>query len=72
MRALGYVDSIVQPKLKWIARKEGDPLESKPDYLMKNATGIYDILDLKTGAIKYHSLTKEELRFSVITILLIS
>lgn len=57
-RALGYVDSIVQPKLKWIARKEGDPLESKPDYLMKNAKGTYDILDLKTGAIKYHSLTK--------------
>jgi hypothetical protein len=57
-RCLGYIDCIVKPTLKWVVRKEGDPRESAPDYLMKNPTGTYDILDLKTGAIKYLSLTK--------------
>lgn len=58
VESLGYIDCLAQPRLKWIVRKEGDPCESIPDYLMKNATGTYDILDLKTGAIKYQSLTK--------------
>lgn len=58
VESLGYIDCLVQPKLNWIVRKDGDPCESIPDYLMKNATGTYDILDLKTGAIKYQSLTK--------------
>ncbi len=56
-KSLGYVE-ITKPKLKWVVREKDDPIESIPDYLMRNKNGTYDILDLKTGAIKYSSLTK--------------
>lgn len=56
-KSLGYV-GVLKPKLKWVVREKDDPIQSVPDYLMKNENGKYDILDLKTGAIKFSSLTK--------------
>jgi hypothetical protein len=45
--------------LHWIEKKYENPDEdSKPDYLMERLDGKFDILDLKTGAIRYKSLTK--------------
>lgn len=57
-KALGYIDAYSQKTLKWIEREPNDPYESKPDYLMKKGNNCFDILDLKTGALKYKSVTK--------------
>lgn len=47
-----------QYTLKWIKRNDGDPSESKPDYLIKNKDGYCDILDIKTGAVGANSIVK--------------
>lgn len=57
-KALDYVESLPQIELKWVERRNNDPDSSIPDFLMKRKTGFYDILDLKTGAIKYKSITR--------------
>lgn len=58
LKALGYNNLIAQANLKWIIRSENEPYLSKPDYLMVNSNRTFDILDLKTGAIKYKSITR--------------
>jgi len=57
-QAMGYKRALSQKKLKWLERELDDPDESKPDFLLERYDGYYDILDLKTGAIKFKSITK--------------
>jgi hypothetical protein len=57
-KALGYKSTLSQKKLKWVRRKGNDPDVSIPDFLMEREDGYYDILDIKTGATKYKSITK--------------
>lgn len=59
-KAMGYIDAYSQKTLKWIERDSDDPYESRPDYLMKRDDNCFDILDLKTGALKFKSLTKSK------------
>lgn len=68
VEALGYKDGLSQKSLKWIEKIHADdPDESIPDYLMLREDGYYDILDLKTSALKYESLVvggKKRTRFN--------
>ena len=58
--ALGYKKALSQKELKWIERKPAEPYISKPDYLLERSDGYCDILDLKTGAVKFKSITKSK------------
>lgn len=64
VKSLGYKNALSQKILKWIERNNNDPVTSIPDYLMEREDGFYDILDLKTGAIKYKSITKSKKNFN--------
>jgi len=55
--ALGYKDAL-KTSFKWIKRLKDEPHESNPDFILVKKDHTFDILDLKTGAIKYKSLTK--------------
>lgn len=55
--ALGY-KNIHKISFQWIGRSEDEPQESKPDFVLEKKDNTFDILDLKTGAIKIKSLTR--------------
>jgi hypothetical protein len=55
--ALGYKDAL-KMSFKWIERSTDEPYKSKPDFVLVKRDNTFDILDLKTGAIKLKSLTK--------------
>jgi hypothetical protein len=54
---LGYRD-IQKITFKWIERNNEEPCESKPDFILIKENNTFDILDVKTGAIKHQSLVK--------------
>lgn len=58
--ALGYKSALSQKELKWIKKAGNDPDVSIPDFLMEREDGYFDILDIKTGATKYKSITKSK------------
>ncbi len=55
--SLGY-KNLLKIAFKWIERSIDEPYESKPDFILVKKDNTFDILDLKTGAIKFKSLTK--------------
>ena len=55
--ALGYKDAL-KILFKWIESSIDEPNEGKPDFVLVKKDNTFDILDLKTGAIKLKSLTK--------------
>ena len=55
--ALGYKDAL-KVSFRWVERSTDEPCESKPDFVLVKRDNTFDILDLKTGAIKLKSLTK--------------
>ncbi len=56
-KGLGYQRGLSQTELKILEGDFGDKECLKPDYLMLRNDGFYDILDLKTSALKKKSIT---------------
>lgn len=56
-KGLGYQRGLSQIELKIIEGDFGDKKSLKPDYLMLRNDGFYDILDLKTSALKKKSIS---------------
>ena len=56
-KGLGYQRGLSQTELKILEGDFGDKKSLKPDYLMLRNDGFYDILDLKTSALKKKSIT---------------